>query len=173
MRCIAGAGWQALGCRTVRGRGVTTTILASVLATPVILLALLLLRRRCSLGYVIAHRPVQQPADRVARARRSDDHVQLRARAYRRSGGRARRGGTVSRAGLSLPARQDGRPGGGIDLCLRFSAAHVIPQLFPVLFVAGVALALTAEYFESIYPAMALHALHNGLAVVVLYFSLR
>ena len=50
-----------------------------------------------------------------------------------------------------------------------FSLAHVIPVLLPALFALGVALALVTERFASIYPAIALHALNNGISLVILY----
>ncbi len=169
-----GAGWQALGCRTVRGRGVTATILAAVLATPVILLALLLLEGVAAWATSLLIGQFNNPQTEslapggvmttsnfvlvliaAAVVAPVAEELLFRGLIYRYLRGKM---GVLGAVLISASV---------------FSAAHVIPQLFPVLFVAGVALALTAEYFESIYPAMALHALHNGLAVVVLYFSLR
>ncbi|MDQ3855755.1 MAG: CPBP family intramembrane metalloprotease [Chloroflexota bacterium] len=54
-----------------------------------------------------------------------------------------------------------------------FAVAHVIPVLLPVLFITGIALALLAEYSRSIYPSIALHALHNAVALTALYYGLQ
>lgn len=54
-----------------------------------------------------------------------------------------------------------------------FALAHVVPVLLVPLFVLGVALALVAERSASIYPAITLHALNNGIALLVIYASLR
>jgi membrane protease YdiL (CAAX protease family) len=50
-----------------------------------------------------------------------------------------------------------------------FSLAHVVPVLLPSLFLLGVALALVTERFQSIYPAVVLHALNNGISLTILY----
>ncbi len=52
---------------------------------------------------------------------------------------------------------------------LIFALAHVVPVLLPALFALGVALALVVERFASIYPAIVLHALNNGISLVILY----
>jgi membrane protease YdiL (CAAX protease family) len=56
---------------------------------------------------------------------------------------------------------------------LIFAIAHFTPILIPVLFVFGIAEALVAERYESLYPAMALHALNNGALFVALYLTLN
>lgn len=56
---------------------------------------------------------------------------------------------------------------------LVFAIAHFTPILIPVLFVFGIAEALVAERYESLYPAMALHALNNGALFVALYLTLN
>ncbi|MBA2363655.1 MAG: CPBP family intramembrane metalloprotease [Chloroflexia bacterium] len=50
-----------------------------------------------------------------------------------------------------------------------FSAVHVIPILLLPLFVAGVALTLVTERYDSIIPAIVLHGLFNGLQISLLY----
>lgn len=50
-----------------------------------------------------------------------------------------------------------------------FSLAHVVPVLLLPLFVLGVALAIVTERSASIYPAIALHALNNGISLALLY----
>ena len=52
-----------------------------------------------------------------------------------------------------------------------FAAAHVIPVLLPSLFGLGVVLALLVERYASIYPAIVLHALNNGIAVTLVYIA--
>jgi membrane protease YdiL (CAAX protease family) len=54
-----------------------------------------------------------------------------------------------------------------------FAAAHFIPTLIPALFVLGIALALVAQRYDSIYPAMMLHALNNAVGLTILYASLN
>jgi uncharacterized protein len=53
-----------------------------------------------------------------------------------------------------------------------FATAHGIPQLMPSLAVMGVALALVAERYDSIFPPVALHALYNALTLTVLWAAL-
>jgi membrane protease YdiL (CAAX protease family) len=50
-----------------------------------------------------------------------------------------------------------------------FGAAHVIPLLFPSLFVVGLILALAFEFSQSLWVTIALHMLQNGLAIIVLF----
>jgi membrane protease YdiL (CAAX protease family) len=50
-----------------------------------------------------------------------------------------------------------------------FALAHVVPVLLLALFVLGIALALVAERSSSLYPAIALHALNNGISLTLLY----
>lgn len=54
-----------------------------------------------------------------------------------------------------------------------FAVAHFIPTLIPALFVLGIALALVAQRYDSIYPAMMLHALNNAIGLTILYASLN
>lgn len=54
-----------------------------------------------------------------------------------------------------------------------FAAAHFIPTLIPALFVLGIVLALVAQRYDSIYPAMMLHALNNGIGLTILYAALN
>lgn len=56
---------------------------------------------------------------------------------------------------------------------LVFSISHAIPSLVLSLFVLGLILAWVVERYDSIYPAMALHASNNALAVILLYFFLK
>lgn len=49
-----------------------------------------------------------------------------------------------------------------------FSVAHLVPVLFPALFVMGLALALLREYTRSLIPCILLHSLQNGLALVAI-----
>jgi len=50
-----------------------------------------------------------------------------------------------------------------------FALAHFTVGLIPSLFVLGVVLAVVAERYDSIYPAITLHALLNATAVVILF----
>lgn len=54
-----------------------------------------------------------------------------------------------------------------------FAVAHFIPTLIPALFVLGIALALVAQRYDSIYPAMMLHALNNAIGLTLLYAALN
>jgi membrane protease YdiL (CAAX protease family) len=56
---------------------------------------------------------------------------------------------------------------------LLFAAAHFTPALVPVLLVFGIAEALVAERYDSLYPAMVLHALNNGTLFLSLYVVLN
>ncbi len=53
-----------------------------------------------------------------------------------------------------------------------FAAAHAIPIIFPVLFVTGIALALTFEYCRGIYGSALLHGLVNGVNILLLAHTL-
>jgi membrane protease YdiL (CAAX protease family) len=53
-----------------------------------------------------------------------------------------------------------------------FAAAHVVPVLIPSLAVIGIVLALVAERYGSIVPAIALHGLYNALALTALWVAL-
>jgi membrane protease YdiL (CAAX protease family) len=52
-----------------------------------------------------------------------------------------------------------------------FAVVHVIPVLFAPLFMMGVALALVAERFGSIVPAIVLHGFNNAISLTLLYLS--
>lgn len=51
-----------------------------------------------------------------------------------------------------------------------FSVAHVIPLLFPALFLIGIVLALAFEYGRSLWVSIALHFFQNALSVSVIFF---
>ncbi len=53
-----------------------------------------------------------------------------------------------------------------------FAAAHNIPEIFPWLFITGVALALVFEYCQSIAGSALLHALVNSVGVIALLTTL-
>jgi uncharacterized protein len=50
-----------------------------------------------------------------------------------------------------------------------FALMHVIPSLLVPLFLIGVVLAIVADRYDSIYPSITLHALHNAVTIVILY----
>jgi membrane protease YdiL (CAAX protease family) len=52
-----------------------------------------------------------------------------------------------------------------------FAATHFIVPLVPVLFVLGLALARITERYKSLYPAIVVHGLNNGLAVLLVAFA--
>ncbi|MFN2389542.1 MAG: lysostaphin resistance A-like protein [Actinomycetota bacterium] len=54
---------------------------------------------------------------------------------------------------------------------LVFAAAHLLPTLIPPLFFVGVVLALVVERTCSLYPAMLLHSVNNGLALTAIYLA--
>lgn len=56
---------------------------------------------------------------------------------------------------------------------LVFAVAHFVPILVPVLIVFGIAEALVMERYDSIYPAIALHALNNGALFLALFAALN
>lgn len=56
---------------------------------------------------------------------------------------------------------------------LLFALIHFIPLLIPSLFFLGVVLALVTERYDSIVPAIALHALVNATSVSILYLVLQ
>jgi uncharacterized protein len=51
-----------------------------------------------------------------------------------------------------------------------FSVVHVIPLLFPALFLIGIVLALAFEYGRSLWVSIALHFFQNAFAVCVIFF---
>ena len=56
---------------------------------------------------------------------------------------------------------------------LVFSAIHFIPVLIAVFFVMGLAFALVTQLTKSIYPAILLHALNNGVSITLLYLAVN
>lgn len=54
-----------------------------------------------------------------------------------------------------------------------FAAIHLIPTLLPALFFVGVVLALLREYSRSLWPCIALHALQNSTALLLLYAAIQ
>lgn len=70
-----------------------------------------------------------------------------------------------------LRARMDAVWAVGLSAGL-FAALHAVPVLLPMLLVIGVVLALLAERYDSILPGIVLHALHNGVMLVLLYREL-
>ena len=56
---------------------------------------------------------------------------------------------------------------------LAFAAVHAIVPLMPSLFMMGVIFALVADRYNSLYPAMALHAFNNGIVILLLYATLN
>lgn len=167
------ASWSALGFRPVLGRGLALTLGAVLLMIPVLLLLLATEALVTSLialvtgGYTnpqqqdIAPGGVLTFADfmwlfvTVAVIAPIAEELMFRGLVYRYLRGKT--GVTVS-ALLSAAL---------------FAALHVKPILLPILFVVGLVLALVAERFDSIYPAIALHALNNGAALVLLYIGLQ
>lgn len=53
-----------------------------------------------------------------------------------------------------------------------FSAAHVIPLLFPALFVVGIILAVVYEYSGSLWTSILLHSIQNTLATTLIFLLL-
>ena len=53
-----------------------------------------------------------------------------------------------------------------------FALLHFIPALVPALLGMGVVLAVVADRYDSLYPAMLVHALNNGIAVIAIYATL-
>jgi uncharacterized protein len=52
-----------------------------------------------------------------------------------------------------------------------FAVAHPYPPLMPALFAMGAVLAYVYERYKSLYPAVLLHGIQNGLAVLVIALS--
>lgn len=50
-----------------------------------------------------------------------------------------------------------------------FAMAHVIPLLFPALFVVGVILALVYEWTRSLWVTISVHVLQNGVTIIGLF----
>lgn len=53
-----------------------------------------------------------------------------------------------------------------------FAFVHFLPPLIPALLVMGIILAILVERFQSLYPAMLVHALNNTVALLVLYAAI-
>lgn len=53
-----------------------------------------------------------------------------------------------------------------------FAFIHFIPPLIPALLVMGVVLAILVERFQSLYPAILVHALNNSVALLALYATI-
>jgi membrane protease YdiL (CAAX protease family) len=53
-----------------------------------------------------------------------------------------------------------------------FSAAHVIPLLFPALFVVGIILAVVYEFSGSLWNSILLHSIQNTLATTLIFLLL-
>lgn len=53
-----------------------------------------------------------------------------------------------------------------------FAFVHFLPPLIPALFVMGIVLAVLVERFQSLYPAMLVHALNNAVALIALYATI-
>ncbi len=49
-----------------------------------------------------------------------------------------------------------------------FAVCHLIPPLFPALFVVGLLLALLREWSASLYPCILYHALQNGVVLLAI-----
>lgn len=56
---------------------------------------------------------------------------------------------------------------------LVWAAAHFIPVLIVAFFIFGMIEAFAAERYKSLYPAIALHALYNGVLVLGLYQTMN
>ncbi len=55
---------------------------------------------------------------------------------------------------------------------LAFAALHFLPPLIPALLTMGVVLAIVVERYNSLYPAIVVHALNNGVALIALYVAI-
>ncbi|HJR46027.1 MAG TPA: type II CAAX endopeptidase family protein [Actinomycetota bacterium] len=55
---------------------------------------------------------------------------------------------------------------------LAFALLHFIPPLIPVFLAMGVVFALVVERYKSVYPAMLVHGLNNGVVMVGLYAAI-
>lgn len=53
-----------------------------------------------------------------------------------------------------------------------FAVLHLTPQLMPALFVFGIVQALVVHRFDSLYPAILLHALNNSVLLLAVYGAL-
>jgi len=50
-----------------------------------------------------------------------------------------------------------------------FAVAHIIPLLFPALFVVGLILTLVYEWTRSLWVTITIHFLQNGMAIVLIF----
>lgn len=55
---------------------------------------------------------------------------------------------------------------------LLFALLHFIPPLIPALLMMGIVLAILVERYNSIVPAIVVHALNNGAALIGLYLAI-
>ena len=60
-----------------------------------------------------------------------------------------------------------------ITSALLFALSHFVPVLIPSYIVFGIAEAIVAERYKSLYPAIALHALNNGALFASLFATLN
>lgn len=56
---------------------------------------------------------------------------------------------------------------------LLFAAIHFIPVLIPGLFVMGMVTAWATERCKSIVPAIAIHAINNGIVILIVFTALN
>ncbi|MCS7001494.1 MAG: CPBP family intramembrane metalloprotease [Dehalococcoidia bacterium] len=73
--------------------------------------------------------------------------------------------------GLVLPGLQTrlGTIGAVIVSSLLFALAHIIPQVFLPIFALGVLLAVLRLTYHSVYPAIAVHAAFNTVALILVF----
>ncbi len=64
-----------------------------------------------------------------------------------------------------------GIPVASLISALTFSLLHFIPLLIAVFFVFGLILTAVAQRYDSIYPAIALHALNNAVSIGLLFVA--
>lgn len=70
-----------------------------------------------------------------------------------------------------LRSRLSVAPAVGISASI-FAVIHLILPLIPALLVMGVVLAILMERFQSLYPAVLVHALNNAVALIALYAAI-
>lgn len=59
-----------------------------------------------------------------------------------------------------------------IASAVAFALLHLIVPLIPALLVMGIVLAALAQRYDSLYPAIVVHALNNAAALVALYAAI-
>lgn len=59
-----------------------------------------------------------------------------------------------------------------VGTALAFAAVHVVPEQVPALFMLGLLLQVTRRRFQSLWPAIGLHAAYNALTLVFLFLAL-